>query len=80
MSEPPERLSPRERQVVELVVEGLANAGIAGRLHIADRTAQSHVARALEKTGTRTRTQLAGFALRAGLVPLGSPPDDADGR
>jgi DNA-binding NarL/FixJ family response regulator len=78
MREPPEPLSPREREVVELVVEGLSNAGIAGRLDIADRTAQAHVARALEKTRTKTRTQLAVFALHAGLVPLRAPPDQAN--
>lgn len=63
-------LSARELEVVRLIVDGLSNREIAERLVISARTVQSHLEAAMEKTGTRTRTQLAVAALRAGLVPL----------
>jgi DNA-binding NarL/FixJ family response regulator len=69
-------LSPRELEVLRLVVEGLTNQEIADRLGLARRTVQAHVANALEKTQTRSRTQLAVFALRSGLVPLHAPGGD----
>lgn len=68
----PDRLSPRELEVVVLVIEGLSNAEIAARLSISKRTAQAHVASAASKLGVRTRTQLAVTALRRGLIPLGT--------
>lgn len=64
-------LSPREVEVIELVVDGLSNKQIAGRLGISGRTVRAHIGSAMEKTGTRTRTQLAVHALRTGLVALG---------
>lgn len=63
-------LSARELEVVALVVEGLSNQEIAACLVVSRRTAQAHVASAMGKTRTRSRTQLAVFALRSGLVPL----------
>lgn len=65
-----ERLSEREVEVVGLVVAGLTNAEIAERLCLSPRTSQAHVARAMRKLRARSRTQLAVFALRSGLVPL----------
>ncbi|MCE7001957.1 helix-turn-helix transcriptional regulator [Kibdelosporangium philippinense] len=52
-------LTRRERQVAELVAEGLSNKDIAARLVIAQRTAEGHVDRILTKLGFSTRTQLA---------------------
>ena len=71
------RLSPREIEVVALVVEGLTNAAAATRLGLSVRTVQSHVANALDKTGTRSRVQLAVFALCHDLVrcPCDEPHD-----
>jgi DNA-binding CsgD family transcriptional regulator len=63
-------LSPRELEVVLLVVEGLSNREIACHLAISPRTVQAHLANAMKQTGTRTRTQLAVFALRCGIAPL----------
>ncbi|WP_320672261.1 LuxR C-terminal-related transcriptional regulator [Patulibacter defluvii] len=72
----PRNLTPRELEVVELVVEGLENEEIAEQLMISPHTVQSHVSNALAKLQVRTRTQLAVAVLRRGLVPLhpGEPP------
>jgi len=71
-AEPPPRtkasLTHREREVAILVAEGLSNQGIAERLFISERTARSHVSNTLGKLRLASRTQLALYALRAGLV------------
>jgi DNA-binding CsgD family transcriptional regulator len=51
-------LSPREREVADLIVEGLTNHEIAGRLYLSERTVESHVRSALMKVGARNRAQL----------------------
>jgi len=53
------RLSRREREVVALIAEGLANKQIALRLHLALPTIKDHVHRILEKTGLANRAALA---------------------
>jgi DNA-binding NarL/FixJ family response regulator len=63
-------LSERELEVVRKVAEGLSNDAIAAALGISARTAQSHVAAALRKTNSTSRTELAVRALRAGVAPL----------
>jgi DNA-binding NarL/FixJ family response regulator len=62
-------LSPREREVAELVSEGLTNVQIASRLFLSSRTVQAHVASALRKTGVKRRTQLARILLHEELAP-----------
>jgi len=51
----------RERQVADLVAEGLTNKEIAARLFISPRTAQGHVEHLLSKLGFHTRTQIAAW-------------------
>jgi DNA-binding NarL/FixJ family response regulator len=58
-------LTPREREVLDLIVEGLTDKEIAGRLHITTATAQTHVANLLGKLGVRSRLQAAMLAARA---------------
>jgi two-component system, NarL family, response regulator LiaR len=65
-------LTPRELEVICLLVDGLSNQEIADRLGLSRRTVQAHVASAMGRTLTRSRTQLAVFALRRRIVPLGS--------
>ena len=65
-----ERLSVREVAVVQLLAEGKTNVEIAATLVVSPRTVQSHVASAMRKTETGTRTELAVLAVREGLVPL----------
>jgi len=52
-------VTERERQVIELVCQGLTNAEIGGRLGLSAWTVKRHVARVLAKTGCRRRTDLA---------------------
>ena len=51
-------LSEREREIADLVAEGLSNRDVADRLHISVRTAENHVSHILVKLGLRSRAQL----------------------
>jgi DNA-binding NarL/FixJ family response regulator len=61
-------LTDREREIVALAAEGLANDGIAERLGISVATARTHVSRAMIKLGARDRAQLVVFAYQSGLA------------
>ncbi|WP_030984608.1 helix-turn-helix transcriptional regulator [Streptomyces sp. NRRL WC-3744] len=65
-------LTQRESQVAELVAEGLTNKDIAARLTIAQRTAENHVERILDKLGFTSRTQLAVWTYEQRDEPAGS--------
>lgn len=55
-------LSPREREVLELLRQGLTNAEIGQRLYIAAKTAEHHVSSVLTKLGARSRAEAAALA------------------
>jgi DNA-binding CsgD family transcriptional regulator/pimeloyl-ACP methyl ester carboxylesterase len=61
-------LTPRERQVVDLVVLGLTNREIADRLFLSAKTVGNHIGRILLKLDLRSRTQLAAYAVEHGLT------------
>lgn len=61
-------LTPREREVLQLVVDGLSDKEIAVALGVARNTASIHVGRLREKLGAPSRTALAALALRQHLV------------
>jgi two-component system, NarL family, response regulator LiaR len=63
-----ELLTPREREVLRLVVEGFANKQIARRLLITEKTVKTHVSSILQKLGVADRTAAAVLAIRQGLV------------
>jgi non-specific serine/threonine protein kinase len=54
-------LSSREFEVARLVAEGLSNREIAGRLHLSERTAESHVKNICDKLGFNSRSQVAAW-------------------
>jgi DNA-binding NarL/FixJ family response regulator len=60
------RLTERERQVIDLLGEGLSNKEIAARLHIAIHTTKSHVHNVLEKLALHTRLEVAAFSHSGG--------------
>jgi DNA-binding NarL/FixJ family response regulator len=65
---PGHELTPRERQVVELVAAGRTNQQIATRLGVSERTARTHVSNILTKLGLTSRTQIAMWAVESGVL------------
>jgi DNA-binding CsgD family transcriptional regulator len=64
----PAALTPREREVVALLAEGLTNSQVAERLFISPRTAAVHVSNVLAKLGMASRTEVAAWAIRTGIA------------
>lgn len=60
-------LSPREREVLHLITEGLGNAQIAERLSISEKTVRNHVSNLFDKLGVWTRAQAIVFAIDRGF-------------
>ena len=61
-------LTSREREVLDLVADGLSNAAIAQRLRLSDHTVKRHVANILLKLDLTSRTAAAAFAAHHGLA------------
>ena len=67
--EPGRDLTEREREVLLLMIEGLNNTQIAGRLTVSPSTVKSHVSNILSKLGVASRTEAVTLALRNRIVP-----------
>jgi DNA-binding NarL/FixJ family response regulator len=65
-----QQLTDREREVLELVAQGMSNAEIADHLTISPATAKTHVAHLLTKLDARDRIQLVILAYQSGLTPI----------
>ena len=59
-----QNLTTAEQRIGDLLQQGLSNKAIAQHLVISSRTVESHISRALAKTGTTSRLQLVMFLLR----------------
>ena len=62
-------ITPREREVLDLIARGYSNKRIALELAISEKTVKAHVGRLLAKLGVADRTQAALLAVREGLGP-----------
>ena len=72
-------LSPREREVLHLLAQGLTGPEVAERLFISPRTVETHRSNVLAKLGLRGQTELVHYAIGRGLLPVGRGRDaDAD--
>jgi DNA-binding NarL/FixJ family response regulator len=65
-------ITPRELEVLRLVVDGMSNDVVGVALGISTRTVEAHLTRLFERSGTQSRTELATRALREGWLDL--PP------
>ena len=65
-----DQLSPRQLDVLRLLVQGKSTGQIAGELHLAPETVRNHIRRLLAALGARTRLEATLIALRHGLVSL----------
>ena len=70
----PGGLSPREREVLKLVAEGLPNKLIARRLEISEKTVKAHLTSVFRTIGVDDRTQAAVWAMRNGVAEPPGPP------
>ena len=66
-------LTVREREILSLVVEGLANKQIARRLGISEKTVKGHLTNLFQRIGVADRTQAALWAERSGIFRTGGP-------
>jgi two-component system response regulator NreC len=68
ITEPHDRLTPREREVLQLAAEGHSTRAIAGLLCLSTKTVEHHRASVMTKLGLHGQTELVKYAIRTGLV------------
>ena len=64
------KLTPRQREVLQLVTEGRAAKEIASLLNVSPRTVEFHKYRMMEDLGLRTNAELIQFAIKHGLASV----------
>jgi DNA-binding NarL/FixJ family response regulator len=72
-----DRLTMRERGILQLLAEGHSNAQIATKLFISPLTVQSHVRNVLAKLGVHSKLEAVTFAIRLGAVSVSGPAPTA---
>jgi DNA-binding CsgD family transcriptional regulator len=63
-----EMLTQREREILQLLADGMSNADVAARLFISQETVKSHVRHILAKLEADTRTHAVAIALRESII------------
>lgn len=72
-----ETLTPREREILQLVAEGHPNQSIAEQLFLSVKTVEAHKAHIMAKLGAQKTTDLIKYALKKGIISLDSDLDEA---
>ena len=67
---PRSRLSPREREILQLIADGLTDREIADRLRVAPATSRTHARNLIAKLGAHTRAQAVAIGIRSGEIAL----------
>jgi two-component system response regulator NreC len=67
--DPYQQLTSREKEILQMAVQGISNADIANRLFISPRTVETHRANVMHKLGIRSQAELLRFAIMRGLIP-----------
>ena len=62
------KITPRDQQVLHLLVQGCSNKEIASHLNISPRTVKNHISSVLAKLGMNNRVQAAIYAVRRGIA------------
>ena len=65
-----EELSPREREVLQLLVVGASNKAIASQIHLSENTVKSHISHIFGKLNVQSRAEAVAVALKRGLASL----------
>jgi DNA-binding NarL/FixJ family response regulator len=74
--QPAVKLTPRQREVLQLVAEGRTMKEVASILNISVRTVESHKYEMMEALGVQTNAELVQYAIKIGLVSVSPTPDD----
>lgn len=72
IADPYDSLTPREREILHLIVEGLTSAQIAGRLVLSPRTVELHRSRIMKKLDLHNQTDIFRYALERGILSIES--------
>ena len=75
-SSPADKLTAREREILQLVAEGHPNQSIAEHLVLSVKTVEAHKAHIMQKLGVQRTTDLIRYALRKGIISLDEAPDE----
>ena len=67
---PVDRLSPRQREVLQLIADGCSTPEVASKLYISQKTVKNHLASIYQKLDARDRTQAVLQAVRMGIIHL----------
>jgi DNA-binding NarL/FixJ family response regulator len=78
MVDPYEKLTTREREIMQLTVQGFTSAKIATKLYISRRTVEIHRTNLMHKLGLSNQTELIRFAIQRGMLPSNIEADQTE--